>query len=60
MSYTELDREFALSEFYVRWVKQEEARQREYDAEWTKRNWSNVVLGARLQWQKLFRRDVSH
>ncbi|PCH38017.1 hypothetical protein WOLCODRAFT_64292 [Wolfiporia cocos MD-104 SS10] len=51
--------EFALSEFYKRWVVQETARQQEYSAEWRKRNWSSIVLGARLSYGKLVAR-ISH
>lgn len=53
-TYTPLDKEFALSDFYVSWVKQEETRMREYDAYWSKQNWANILLGTRLWWQKLF------
>jgi len=50
------DREFALSDFYCRWVNQEFAHQREYDVEWRKRNWSNILLSARLSYEKFVAR----
>ncbi|KAJ3533365.1 hypothetical protein NM688_g7292 [Phlebia brevispora] len=52
---TPLDKEFALSDFYVSWVKQEAERQAEYDRQWRKRNWSNILLGAKLRYKRLFR-----
>ncbi|CCM02414.1 uncharacterized protein FIBRA_04512 [Fibroporia radiculosa] len=51
-SCTEEDREFALSEFYRRWIVQETARQQEYDAEWRKQNWSSLLLAIRLSYEK--------
>ncbi|KAI8998600.1 hypothetical protein BD414DRAFT_407322 [Trametes punicea] len=57
-------REAALSAFYSRWVAQERTRLDEYDAKWRKRNWSTVLLGARVRYQEFvslitrpFRRD---
>ncbi|KZT70170.1 hypothetical protein DAEQUDRAFT_668154 [Daedalea quercina L-15889] len=53
------DRESALSAFYHRWAAQEAARQRAYSAEWRRRNWATVLLGARLAYEKLAAR-VTH
>ncbi|KAI0928463.1 hypothetical protein AcW1_005701 [Taiwanofungus camphoratus] len=53
------DRESALSDFYRRWLVQETARQQGYSAEWRKRNWSSILLGARLQYEKLMARISS-
>lgn len=55
-SCTEEDKEHALSDFYKSWLIQEEPRQKEYTAEWQKRNKQNVLLGARLQYQKFMSR----
>ncbi|OCH94942.1 hypothetical protein OBBRIDRAFT_788679 [Obba rivulosa] len=52
-------RERALSEFYRGWVAQEGARQRAYSAEWRRRNWASIWLGARVQYEKLVSR-LSH
>ncbi|KAI0362164.1 hypothetical protein OH77DRAFT_1466569 [Trametes cingulata] len=49
-------REHALSAFYARWVAQERARIAAYDAEWRKRNWSTILLGARVRYQELVAR----
>ncbi|GBE81937.1 hypothetical protein BKA93DRAFT_740295 [Sparassis latifolia] len=46
------DREFALSEFYKRWLMQEQSRQKEYNSQWRKRNWTSIVLGARVRYEK--------
>lgn len=54
--YTEEDREVALSDFYKGWLVQETERQRQYTAEWRKRNWANIMLGMRLQYQKFMSR----
>ncbi|KAK7693445.1 hypothetical protein QCA50_003013 [Cerrena zonata] len=48
------DQETALSVFYSKWVKQETARQQQYCTEWRKRNWSNIMLGARVKYQMLW------
>ncbi|KAG8217836.1 hypothetical protein J3R82DRAFT_6001 [Butyriboletus roseoflavus] len=48
--------EAALSEFYKKWVMQEKARQDEYSAEWRKRNWNNILLAARVQYQRFKQR----
>lgn len=52
-------RESALSAFYGRWADQEAERQRAYSAEWRRRNWASIALGARLAYEKLAMR-VSH
>ena len=49
-------REAALSAFYSRWVSQERVRQDEYNAEWRKRNWSTIVLGARVRYPEFVAR----
>ncbi|KAI0374940.1 hypothetical protein BV20DRAFT_935221 [Pilatotrama ljubarskyi] len=49
-------REHALSDFYARWVAQERARMAAYDAEWRKRNWSTIMLGARVRYQEFVAR----
>lgn len=53
------DRESALSAFYRRWADQEAERQRAYSAEWRRRNWSSISLGARLAYEKLATR-IAH
>ncbi|KAH8107114.1 hypothetical protein BXZ70DRAFT_885889 [Cristinia sonorae] len=42
-------REFALSDFYGRWIVQEEERSRAYNKQWSKQNWSTIWLGARVK-----------
>ncbi|KAI0780885.1 hypothetical protein BD413DRAFT_659999 [Trametes elegans] len=49
-------REAALSEFYTRWVAQERTRLDEYNSEWRRRNWSTILLGARVRYQELVSR----
>ncbi|KAF9227509.1 hypothetical protein BS17DRAFT_773895 [Gyrodon lividus] len=49
-------RESALSEFYKKWVVQERTRQDEYSSEWRKRNFENIVLAARVEYQRFKRR----
>ncbi|KAF8843578.1 hypothetical protein BDN67DRAFT_136254 [Paxillus ammoniavirescens] len=49
-------RENALSEFYKNWMVQEQTRQDEYSAEWRKRNFDNIVLAARVEYQRFKRR----
>ncbi|OSC99110.1 hypothetical protein PYCCODRAFT_1454052 [Trametes coccinea BRFM310] len=49
-------REAALSAFYTRWVAQERMRLDAYDAEWRKRNWSTIILGARVRYQEFMSR----
>lgn len=44
---TDEGREFALSEFYGRWIIQEEERSKAYNERWSKQNWSTIWLGAR-------------
>ncbi|KAJ8487891.1 hypothetical protein ONZ51_g3890 [Trametes cubensis] len=51
-------REAALSAFYARWVSQERTRQAEYNAEWRKRNWSTILLGARVRYQEFVARAM--
>ncbi|EPS98567.1 hypothetical protein FOMPIDRAFT_1148676 [Fomitopsis schrenkii] len=53
------DRESALSAFYRRWADQEAERQRAYSAEWRRRNWASISLGARLAYEKVAAR-VAH
>lgn len=48
--------ENALSEFYKKWVMQEKMRQDEYSTEWRKRNWENIFLAARVQYQRFKQR----
>ncbi|TDL24788.1 hypothetical protein BD410DRAFT_744417 [Rickenella mellea] len=43
-----LVREAALSEFYGKWLAQEQQRQKEYTDEWRRKNISAIVLGARI------------
>ncbi|PSR74095.1 hypothetical protein PHLCEN_2v10051 [Hermanssonia centrifuga] len=52
------DKEVALSGFYRSWVIQESPRHDEYDVEWRKRNWSNILLGIRVKYQQ-FRSRLS-
>ncbi|KAI0831350.1 hypothetical protein BC628DRAFT_1415867 [Trametes gibbosa] len=52
-------REHALSAFYVRWVAQERTRLDAYNVEWRRRNWSTILLGARVRYQELVSR-VTH
>jgi len=40
-------REAALSEFYKRWLTQEQPRLREYSSEWNRRNFGEIMLAAR-------------
>jgi hypothetical protein len=49
-------RENALSEFYKNWMVQEQTRQDKYSAEWRKRNFDNIVLAARVEYQRFKRR----
>ncbi|KAH9856928.1 hypothetical protein C2E23DRAFT_805982 [Lenzites betulinus] len=49
-------REHALSAFYARWVAQERTRLDAYNAEWRKRNWSTILLGARVRYQEMMSR----
>jgi len=44
--------ENALSEFFKKWVMQEKTRQDEYSNEWRKRNWENIMLAARVEYQR--------
>ncbi|KAH9952016.1 hypothetical protein B0H21DRAFT_715369 [Amylocystis lapponica] len=53
------DREFALSHFYKSWVAQEQVHHREYGAQWRRRNWTSILLGARLHYEKFMSR-ISH
>lgn len=50
---SEEDREHALSEFYKGWLAQETLRQAAYSSGWRQRNWMSIMLGARLQYEKL-------
>lgn len=52
-SATPYDKELALSDFYGAWLSQEQSRQQTYNAEWRRRNWDNIVLEARVKYQKL-------
>lgn len=49
-------REHALSAFYARWVAQERTRLDAYNSEWRKRNWSTILLGARVRYQEFISR----
>ncbi|KIJ69003.1 hypothetical protein HYDPIDRAFT_105565 [Hydnomerulius pinastri MD-312] len=49
-------RENALSEFYKKWVVQERTRQDEYSSEWRKRNFDNIILAARVEYQRFKQR----
>ncbi|EKM55618.1 uncharacterized protein PHACADRAFT_94000 [Phanerochaete carnosa HHB-10118-sp] len=53
---TSYDRELAMSDFYGSWLAQEQDRLRAYNAEWRKRNWDNIVLEARVKYQKFMAR----
>ncbi|TCD68904.1 hypothetical protein EIP91_009454 [Steccherinum ochraceum] len=55
-STTEEEREFALSEFYYRWLVQEEERSKLYNEQWNKQNWSTIWLGARVKFDMLWSR----
>lgn len=55
-SATPYDKELALSDFYGSWVAQEQQRQASYAAEWRRRNWENIVLEARVKYQKFMAR----
>ncbi|KAI0636925.1 hypothetical protein C8Q77DRAFT_1154813 [Trametes polyzona] len=55
-SATAEQREHALSAFYARWVAQERARLDAYSEEWRKRNWSTILLGARVRYQEFVSR----
>ncbi|OBZ75077.1 hypothetical protein A0H81_04266 [Grifola frondosa] len=50
------ERDLALSDFYGKWLAQESSRQAAYTAEWRGRNWSTILLGARVQCQKFISR----
>jgi len=50
--------EKALSEFYKKWVMQEKTRQDEYSTEWRKRNWDNILLAARVEFQRFKQRTL--
>ncbi len=49
-------REAALSDFYTRWAAQEHTRLDEYDKEWRRRNWAQILLGARVGYEKVVSR----
>lgn len=49
-------REHALSELYGMWVVQERERQEEYSNQWRKRNFENIILAARIEYERLKRR----
>ena len=51
-SCTAEEREFAMSDFYSRWIVEERSRLEAYHAEWQKRNWSNIWLEARVRYRK--------
>lgn len=55
-STTEEEREFALSDFYGRWVVQEEERSKLYNEHWNRQNWSTIWLGARVKFDMLWSR----
>ncbi|KAI6128284.1 hypothetical protein EDD16DRAFT_678143 [Pisolithus croceorrhizus] len=55
-SATSETREHALSEFYGMWVVQERERQEEYSNQWRRRNFENIVLAARVEYERLKRR----
>jgi hypothetical protein len=44
--------EHALSDFYKKWVVQEQARQGEYDVELRKRTFEDVSLSAKVEFQR--------
>ncbi|KAF9464744.1 hypothetical protein BDZ94DRAFT_1161454 [Collybia nuda] len=50
---TPLDKEKALSAFYKQWHLQESKRTDEYTKTWRKRNMGLIMLGARVEYQKL-------
>ncbi|KAL4067971.1 hypothetical protein V8B97DRAFT_2003970 [Scleroderma yunnanense] len=49
-------REHALSEFFKKWVVQEQDRQELYSREWRKRNFEVIVLGARIEYRRFKQR----
>lgn len=49
-------REHALSEFFRKWVVQEQDSQEAYSKEWRKRNMEIIALGARVEYQRLKQR----
>jgi hypothetical protein len=53
---TPIDKEKALSEFYKQWCMQEASRTGGYTNEWRKRNFSLVLLGARVGYQRFVTR----
>ncbi|KAI0079885.1 hypothetical protein K474DRAFT_1705145 [Panus rudis PR-1116 ss-1] len=55
-SSTPEDREVALSDFYSKWLRQEGHRQRAYSMELRKRTWTDIVLGAKVSYQKFWSR----
>ena len=55
-STTPEEREVALSEFYTRWVLQERTRLDKYNEEWNRRNWSTILLSARVMYEKVIHR----
>ncbi|KAF8238612.1 hypothetical protein L208DRAFT_1241065 [Tricholoma matsutake] len=52
-SFTVIDKEKALSEFHKQWCMQEAPRTDDYTKEWRKRNLSLILLGVRVEYQKL-------
>ena len=52
-SAASLDKERALSDFYRSWLIQESERMDAYTAEWRKRNVAIIVLGIRVEYQRL-------
>jgi len=52
-SSTVLDKENALSEFYKQWCMQEASRTDDYTTVWRRRNFSLIILGVRVEYQKI-------
>ncbi|KAJ3779260.1 hypothetical protein FB446DRAFT_613250, partial [Lentinula raphanica] len=51
-TFTPLDKENALSEFYKQWLLQESDRVDEYSKTWRARNWANIILAARVAYSR--------
>ncbi|KAF5377076.1 hypothetical protein D9757_007736 [Collybiopsis confluens] len=58
-SATPLDKENALSEFYRQWLMRESERIDEYAELWRARNWTTILLAARVHYSKLPSRMAS-
>jgi len=53
------EREVALSDFYRRWLLQEEQRQASYTRDWRSMNWNEILLTARVEYRSFKARWAS-